>query len=63
MTTAQQNRIKARELDAKADTLHIALLAPSMREDSLRAESKRLRDEAAEQEAAAAEYGRLASQC
>jgi hypothetical protein len=49
---------QAADLDAKADTLYLSLLAPSMREDALRAEAARLREQAS----AITEYGRLASQ-
>jgi hypothetical protein len=38
---------KADELEAKADLLYMSLLAPSMKEDALRAEAKRLREMAA----------------
>jgi hypothetical protein len=58
MTTAQKN-LKAAELDAAADMLDSALLAPSMKSSTLRREAEMLR-EAAKQEEAAAEYGRLA---
>jgi uncharacterized coiled-coil DUF342 family protein len=52
MTTAQQTYSQslysqADELEAKADMLHMSLLAPSMKEDALRAEAKRLREMAA----------------
>jgi hypothetical protein len=52
MTTAQNTYAQdlysqADELDRKADTLYLSLLAPSMKEDALRAEAKRLREMAA----------------
>jgi hypothetical protein len=47
MTTAEQHITKAAELERKADLLYASLLAPSMREDVLRAEAKRLREMAA----------------
>lgn len=46
-TYTQSLHTQADELDAKADTLYLSLLAPSMKEDSLRAEAKRLREMAA----------------
>jgi hypothetical protein len=54
MTTAQSSTTytqslyaQADELDAKADALYMSLLAPSMKEDALRDEAKRLREMAA----------------
>lgn len=49
MTAAEQTYTQslhqqADELDARADTLYMSLLAPSMKEDALRAEAKRLRE-------------------
>lgn len=44
MTNAQKIQ-KAQELEAKADALYMSLLAPSMREDAMRDEAKRLRAE------------------
>jgi hypothetical protein len=46
----------AAELTAAADMLDLALLAPSMKSEALRAEAARV----AKQEEAAREYGRLA---
>jgi hypothetical protein len=43
METAQQNIAKAEELERQADALYMSLLAPSMREDTLRDEAQRLR--------------------
>ena len=43
-TTQKTNIAKADELEAKADALYMSLLAPSMREDALRDEAKRLRE-------------------
>lgn len=41
-----QMRTKAIELDASADMLDSALLAPSMKSDNLRAEAAKLREQA-----------------
>ena len=70
MTTAQSTTTytqslyaQADELDAKADALYMSLLAPSMKEQSLRAEAKRLRDLAkAEETARETEAARLAAE-
>lgn len=62
MTTAQMIQ-QAAKFEAQADTLHMSLLAPSMKEDSLRSAAEQIRTEAAKQEAAAIEYGRLARSC
>lgn len=45
-STHTQQTAKADELERKADTLYLSLLAPSMKEDALRAEAKSLREEA-----------------
>lgn len=44
--TASQMRTRAIELEANADMLDAALLAPSMKSDSLRAEAEALRSQA-----------------
>lgn len=52
MTTTQQTYSQdlysqADDLERKADALYLSLLAPSMKEEALRAEAKRLREMAA----------------
>lgn len=42
-TTAQKLLAEATELEARADLLHAALLAPSMKEDALRDKAAELR--------------------
>lgn len=46
MNTNRTNEAKAAELEAKADLLDSALLAPSMKSDSYRAEAAALRAQA-----------------